>query len=103
MHYLTNRSRRNNQEPICSISWLPLSEDNDVLTREDLDRLDPIQREHGRLPLDLNFCHFVQGFDGHGGIFSPILDEYHATARLNRPAERLHDLGRKVEFVIQIG
>src|ERR1017187_332460 len=100
MHYLTNRNRRNNQEPIFSISWLPLSEYDDVLPREDLDGVDPIQREHGHLSLDLHFRHFVQGFDGHGGIFSPILDEYHATARLNRAAKRVHDLGRKVKFVI---
>src|ERR1019366_2453742 len=103
-HYelLSRRRTRRMTTNAGTYSWGPLSEDNDVLARQDLNGLDPIERERGHLFFHLQLCHLVEGFDGHGWIFTPILDEYHATIRLNRPANRFHDLGRKVEFVIHI-
>src|SRR5437773_7825608 len=80
---------------------LPLEHD-DVLPRENLNCLRPIQRLDGHLFAHLGLGHFVNFLDGHLRIFGAELYEDHPPARLQRLADALHHFERIIELVIDV-
>jgi hypothetical protein len=52
-----------------------LPKHDDVLARQDGERLDPLERQRGHFLFDLGHGHLMQRFDRHGGIFPAKLDK----------------------------